>query len=161
MVPSLRTIHFRSVTMNKVKTSFLCFVVMATVALFASTGMAGDAKPSGTVTLQTKAVAVGIGVSWGSGVVTYQGKEYSFKVNGLSVVDVGVSQISAVGDVYSLNKIEDFAGTFTAADAGIAIGGGVGAVAMKNQNGVVMKLTSTQKGIKLKLAAEGLKVKMK
>jgi hypothetical protein len=111
--------------------------------------------------MQTKAVAIGIGVAWGSGVLNYQGKEYPFKVNGLSVVDVGISQVSAVGDVYSLNKLEDFAGTFTAADAGIAVGGGVGAVAMKNQNGVVIKLTSTQKGLKLKLAAEGLKIQLK
>ena len=147
--------------MKKNKNSFLCFVVMATVVLFASTGMASDAKPSGTVSIQTKAVALGIGVQWGSGVLKFQGKEYAFKVNGLSVVDVGISQVSAVGDVFSLNKIEDFAGTFTAADAGIAVGGGVGAVAMKNQNGVVMKLTSTQKGLKLKLAAEGIKIQMK
>lgn len=147
--------------MKKGKKGFLCFVVMATVVLFASTGMASDAKPSGTVSLQTKAVAVGIGVSWGDGVLKFQGKEYAFKVNGLSVVDVGISQVSAVGDVFSLNKVEDFAGTFTAADAGIAVGGGVGAVAMKNQNGVVMKLKSTQKGLKLKLAAEGIKVQMK
>ena len=147
--------------MKKSKNSFLCFVVMATVVLFASTGMASDAKPSGTVSIQTKAVALGIGVQWGSGVLKFQGKEYVFKVNGLSVVDIGISQVSAVGDVFSLNKIEDFAGTFTAADAGIAVGGGVGAVAMKNQNGVVMKLTSTQKGVKLKLAAEGIKIQMK
>jgi len=147
--------------MKKSKNSFLCFVVMATVVLFASTGMASDAKPSGTVSIQTKAVALGVGVQWGSGVLKFQGKEYAFKVNGLSVVDVGISQVSAVGDVFSLNKIEDFAGTFTAADAGIAVGGGVGAVAMKNQNGVVMKLTSTQKGVKLKLAAEGIKIQMK
>jgi hypothetical protein len=143
------------------KKGILNFLIMSMVVLFASTGMANEAKPSGTVTMQTKAVAIGIGVSWGSGVLTYQGQEYAFKINGLSVIDVGVSTVSAVGDVYSLNKIEDFAGTFTAGDAGIAIGGGVGAVAMKNQNGVVIKLTSTQKGLKLKLAAEGLKIQMK
>jgi hypothetical protein len=32
---------------------------------------------------------------------------------------------------------------------------------MKNQNGVVMQLTSTKAGIKLKLAAEGMKIEMK
>jgi len=147
--------------MKKCQSSLLSFVVMAMVVLFASTAMASDAEPSGTVAMQTKAVAVGIGFAWGNGILKFHGNEYPFKVNGLSVVDVGVSQISAVGDVYSLNQVEDFAGTFMAADAGIAVGGGVGAVAMKNQNGVVIKLTSTQKGIKLKLAAEGLNIQMK
>ncbi len=147
--------------MKNIKSNFLCFVIMAAVVLFTSSAMASDAKPSGTVTIDTKSIALGIGVQWGSGVLTFQGKEYPFKVNGLSVVDIGISGVSAVGDVYHLNKIEDFAGTFTAADAGVAVGGGVGAVAMKNQNKVVMKLTSTQKGLKLKLAAEGMKVQMK
>jgi len=147
--------------MKNIKSNFLCFVIMATFVLFTSSAMASDAKPSGTVTIDTKSIALGIGVQWGSGVLTFQGKEYPFKVNGLSVVDIGISGVSAVGDVYHLNKIEDFAGTFTAGDAGVAIGGGIGAVAMKNQNKVVMKLTSTQKGLKLKLAAEGMKVQMK
>lgn len=122
---------------------------------------AEDAKPSGTVSIETKAVAVGVGFSWGQGVLTYQGKEYPFKVKGLSVIDVGISSVSAQGEVYSLNKIEDFAGTFSAAEAGIAIGGGAGAQVMKNQNGVVLKLTSRKVGVQLKLAPEGLKIELK
>ncbi len=140
---------------------FLYFVVMAAVVLFSSSAIASDAKPSGTVTIDSKSVALGVGVQWGGGVLTFQGKEYAFKINGLSVVDLGVSEISATGEVYHLEKVEDFVGTFTSAEAGIAVGGGVGAVAMKNQNGVVMKLTSTKAGLKLKLAPEGIKVQMK
>jgi hypothetical protein len=49
----------------------------------------------------------------------------------------------------------------SAAGAGIAVGAGVGASTMENQYGVVMTLTSTKAGVKLKLAPEGLKVQMK
>jgi len=77
------------------------------------------------------------------------------------VIDVGVTKIEATGNVYHLDKAADFAGTFTAASADIALGGGAGATTMKNQNGVVMNLTSSQKGIKLKLAPEGMTVQMK
>jgi len=45
--------------------------------------------------IETKAVAVGIGYSWGEGVLSFQGKEYPFKIKGLSVVDVGISSMSA------------------------------------------------------------------
>jgi len=38
------------------------------------------------------------------------------------------------------------------------VGGGAGASAMKNQNGVVVELTSITQGINLKLAAEGVKL---
>ena len=133
----------------------LVFCVMGTVS------QATEVVPSGTVSIETKAVAVGVGFSWGEGVLTFQGKEYPFKLKGLSVIDIGVSSISAQGNVYHLNKIEDFAGTFSAAEAGIAVGGGAGAQAMKNQNGVVMEVTSRKAGVQLKLAPEGIKIKMK
>ena len=45
----------------------------------------------GTVTFTGGAVAIGVGFQWGSGTLTYQGRQYSFRLDGLSVVDVGVS----------------------------------------------------------------------
>ncbi|MEA3469653.1 MAG: DUF1134 domain-containing protein, partial [Thermodesulfobacteriota bacterium] len=141
------------------------FMAMAIVLVFTSSAMASDTTPSttpsGTVTIESKSVALGVGVQWGEGVLTYEGKEYHFKVNGLSVVDIGITSISATGEVYHLNKIEDFTGTFMSAEAGIALGGGAGAVGMKNQNDVIMRLTSKKAGVKLKLAPEGIKVQMK
>ena len=135
-------------------------IVLLTCVLLAATAVAKDVQPSGTVSIELTSVAVGIGGEWGHGVLTFQGKEYKFKMNGFSVVDVGVSKISATGNVYHLKNVSDFAGTFSAAEAGIAIGAGAGASTMKNQNGVVMNLTSKKSGIKFKLAAEGVKIEM-
>ena len=130
------------------------------LAITVSVASAGDVKPTATASIETKAVAVGVGYSWGDGVLTFQGKNYPFKIKGLSVIDVGISSVSAQGDVYYLNDVKDFAGTFTAAEAGAAVGGGVGAQIMQNQNGIVMKITSKKAGIQFKLAPEGLKVEM-
>jgi len=116
---------------------------------------------SGKVSLESKSVAVGVGVSWGDGILEYQGKKYPFTVQGLSVVDLGVSKVSARGDVKSLKKVEDFAGTYTAAGAGAAVGGGAGVAVLKNQNGVEMKLTATTQGVKFALAGAGVDVKLK
>ena len=135
-------------------------IVLLTCVLLAATAVAKDVQPSGTVSIELTSVAVGVGGEWGHGVLTFQGKEYKFKMNGFSVVDVGVSKISATGHVYHLKNVSDFAGTFSAAEAGIAIGAGAGASTMKNQNGVVMSLTSRKSGIKFKLAAEGVKMEM-
>ena len=140
------------------------YVVALMIVLLSFVGtvaFAEEEKPSGTVSIETKAVAVGVGFSWGEGVLTFEGKEYPFKIKGLSVIDLGISSISAHGEVYHLKKIADFPGTFSAAEAGIAVGGGAGAQVMKNQNGVVMQLTSKKAGVQLKLAPEGLKVEMK
>jgi hypothetical protein len=135
---------------------------LAALVLLASAAVtaAEDVQPSGTVTIDTRAIAFGVGVSWGGGVLNFQGEEHDFKVRGLSVLDIGMSGVSAVGEVYHLDNVADFAGTYMAAEAGGAIGGGAGAQVLKNQNGVVMRLTSTKAGAQLKLAVEGVKVEM-
>jgi hypothetical protein len=116
---------------------------------------------SGKVTIESKSVAIGVGVSWGDGVLQYKGKKYSFTVDGLSVIDLGVSKVSARGDVTNLKKLEDFAGTYTAAGAGGTVGGGAAVAALKNQNGVEMKLTATTQGVKFALAGAGVTIKLK
>ena len=140
---------------------FLSLITVLTLVLFAATTFAEEKQHSATVSIESTSIAIGIGVQWGEGVLKFRGLDYKFKIKGLSVVDLGVSSISAVGKVYNLKKVSDLAGTFTAAEAGIAVGGGAGATTMKNQNGVVMNLTSAQSGIKFKLAPEGIKVTLK
>src|SRR5678815_912170 len=67
------------------------------LALTATVGAQGSTN--GTITISSQSVAVGVGVTWGDGVLTYHGKKYPVSVNGLSVVDLGVSKISASGKV--------------------------------------------------------------
>jgi hypothetical protein len=129
--------------------------------LAATFSMAQDGPPSGKVWMESKSVAVGVGVSWGDGKLTYEGKEHAFSVDGLSVVDLGVSKVTATGEVFNLKKLSDFSGNYVAGQAGAGVGGGAGAIVMKNQNGVVMKLTGTGTGVRLTAGAKGLDVKLK
>src|SRR5262249_41393223 len=98
---------------------------------------------TGKVTLESKSIAIGVGVNWGEGVLDYRGKKYPFSVDGLSVVDLGISKVTARGDVKNLKKLEDFDGNYVAAGAGATVGGGASAAVLKNQNGVEMSLTAT------------------
>ena len=134
-------------------------VIMMTLFLCLSgLAIAQEKKPDATLTMSEGQVAVGIGYSWGKGVLTYQGKQYPFKVSGLSAVDIGITKATSSGKVYNLKKLEDFNGNYTAASAEGTIAGGAGALTMKNQNGVVIDLVSTTKGVNLKLAVEGVKL---
>ncbi len=108
---------------------FLTFLIIGSVALESSIARAQEEKPDGTVKLSSGSVAVGVGFSWGSGMLTYQGKEYPFSVSGLSVADVGISQAEASGDVYHLKKLADFNGNYTGVSAGATIAGGGGGMA--------------------------------
>jgi len=116
-------------------------------------------KVSGTVNIKTTSIAVGIGVEWGRGTMTmYDGSTYTFKINGLSVIDVGVSSVEAQGEVYHLVEAKDLEGTYMAGQAGATFIAGGSARTMKNSKGVVLKLKSTQKGLKFTLAPEGLTI---
>jgi hypothetical protein len=115
-------------------------------------------KPDATIELSKGQVAAGVGYSWGSGTLTYKGKKYPVKVEGLSVGEVGVAKATARGEVFDLKKVDDFSGNYTAAEAGATVGGGADVAVMKNQNGVVIHLKSTTQGASLKLAASGIKL---
>ena len=117
--------------------------------------------PDARVKLTGKSVSAGVGYSWGSGVLTYQGKDYPFDVTGLSAGNVGASSVTLAGDVYNLKNLDDFNGNYTSAGAGATVAGGAGAMSMKNQNGVVMNVAGTTKGLSLKLGVDGMRVELK
>jgi hypothetical protein len=123
--------------------------------------LAAEPAPSGTVKIASQSIAIGVGINWGDGTLTYQGKSYAFSVNGLSVADLGISSVTSTGEVFYLNKLSDFSGNYVAGESGIAIGGGGNDVVMKNENGVVVRLHGTQQGVKFTLAAQGVKLQIK
>jgi len=125
-----------------------------------ATVIGADRKPDATVKLSEGSVAVGIGWSWGHGTLTYQGKTYKFRVEGLSVGEVGVTKAEATGNVYDLGSLDDFDGIYAVASAGIAVQEGKSATAVINPKKVQIVLTSITKGASLKIAAEGLKIKL-
>lgn len=133
--------------------------VLLSVIVILGTQSALAEEPDATLSIDAKSIALGVGVTWGDGVLNYQGKEYPIEVSGMSVVDVGAASVSVDGDVYDLKSLDEFEGNYAAASAGIAVAGGAEGSAMKNQNGVVIKVTSTLEGIKVKLAPEGIKIK--
>jgi hypothetical protein len=128
------------------------------VALIGGLAGAQSKEPDATLNLKEGSIAAGIGFSWGKGTLTYKGKQYPVKVEGLSVGEVGIQEATAIGRVYDLKKLEDFSGNYTAGGVGATVGGGAGASIMKNQNGVTIQLTSTTQGASLKLAASGLRL---
>ena len=146
--------------MRRILMSGALVAVLVGVILVAGTTLAQD-KPDGTLTFSGGHVSAGIGYSWGSGTLTYKGKKYPFSVDGLGVGTVGGAKVTASGDVYNLKKPEDFNGTYSAGTAGATFGAGGGGTAMQNDKEVVIKLVSTTQGLDFKLAAGGVKIKLK
>lgn len=117
--------------------------------------------PMGRVTVELTDIGIGIGFSSGHGSVRFHGKNYYFTVQGLSVGDVGISKVSAVGHVYNMRDIRDFPGNYVAAGAGLTLAGGIGGITMRNQRGVIINLQSVQQGISLNIGPQGFTIKMR
>jgi hypothetical protein len=134
--------------------------VMATASLLLISQLilAGVQPPDAILTLQTVSMADGVGYSWGAGALTFQGKAYPFRVEELSVGDIGISKAEATGHVYNLTKLEDFSGDYVAVSASAAIAGGHGIATMRNQHGVFIDLTGIDEGVELKFGIEGVKL---
>ncbi len=115
----------------------------------------------GTVSIDMTSVGVGIGFSSGSGVLRFNGNSYVFKIDGLSVGAVGIASISAVGNVYNLSDVSQFAGNYAAAGAGIALAGGSAGLTLQNQAGVIINLYAVQQGVELNIGPQGFTITMR
>ena len=104
-------------------------------------------KPSGKVTM-TQVFVSGTGV--GSGTLTFKGKSYPFTLTGELIGPGALSTLWASGDVYKLNDLSQFSGAYIQGTGRLAVStSGTGELWLKNNNGVVMRLTGAQAGITL------------
>ena len=151
--------------MNNVKK-----IVTVLLALGVITGFARAAtqpqfgQSDATLRLSGGSFAAGIGFSWGSGTLTYKGKDYPVSVNGLSLGKVGISGASAYGEVYNLKKLHDFNGHYRAGGAGnrgVTLASGRSASAMTNAAGVTVLLSSTEKGVDVNVGGSGVDMAIK
>ena len=143
--------------------SAIAFVLIAIITFSLASPRRTSAQdvPSATIELSGGSVAAGVGYTWGSGEVIFEGERHRIKASGLSVVQVGVSRYTASGSVYHMTKLSDIEGIYTALSAGAAVGGGASAIAMKNSKGVLIQMASMHQGVNLSLSAKGLDVSLK
>jgi hypothetical protein len=117
-------------------------------------------RPVGRVSMEVGQGGFILSAMGGKGTLTFKGRTYAFKVGGLGVGGIGVSKMTAYGEVYRLKRIEDFPGGYLQARAGYAAVEGKGTQWLENSNGVVLQLRSRNKGLSLNLGADGLKIEM-
>ena len=116
-----------------------------------------------TVRITSRMVAPGIGLSWGEGVLSYQGRDYpfTFKATGLfRDVDPAITAAELSGRVFNLKNPEDFGGNYQKVEPEDSASGET-RVRMKNQNDVIVDLVSTVEGRKFTLARDGMHIELK
>jgi hypothetical protein len=85
--------------------------------------------------------------------------ETQFKIGGLGVgANIGISKMSASGDVYDLKKIEDFPGNYGRVGGSVAAGKGMGGMTLRNEKGVTLQLKGTTEGLQFDISASGVNI---
>jgi hypothetical protein len=150
----------RHLTISVLACALLAGAALADNSPTTSTSSATE-QPDATIDLTGGSIAAGIGFVWGNGHLIYNGVRHAITLSGISIVDVGISHVTASGVVYNLKNLGDFSGNYTAVSAGLTVAGGGSAVVLRNQHGVVIKLLTTAEGFRFNLSADGVKIGLK
>jgi hypothetical protein len=134
--------------------------LVALIALF-GIGPHSASADSGSMTLTIYKGGWIIGASGGSGTLTFRGRSYRLGVGGIDYgLIFGGSKTVLHGRVRNIQRASDVAGVYAAAGAGVAVGRGVRAIVLTNQNGAILELSGRQIGLMANADLSGLAITM-
>lgn len=154
--------------MNPRKVISSATVMMLPLAIAMPAMAQNAAQPTAQPWAQVQATSamIGLGGASGEGQLTLPNLGsncvYPFTVSGFGAgIQVGISRISAAGPVENLNRLEDFAGSYSATHGEATIVAGSGGTSMQNKaTGVTMDLTSQTTGLNIGVNAQGMTINM-
>jgi hypothetical protein len=142
------------------KRSAVLAVFSAVVAVGLATPSCAQAPAYVSVVFAKAGLIVGAG--GGRGVLTYRGRDYPFRVSGLSLgITIGASAMRLAGRVSGLRELKDFSGTYDAVGAGGAFVGGFAGVRLTNKKGVTITLQGAEAGLELAANRSGIRISLR
>jgi hypothetical protein len=137
-------------------------IQVAVLALFAWAGVATPAQAeTGAVRVVFTKAGFVVGVGGGRGVLTFRGRNYPFRVSGMSLgATIGASTTKLTGRALNIRGPGDIAGTYSALGAGGALAAGAQGVQLQNANGVILQLSGAKVGVELSAALAGVNITM-
>jgi hypothetical protein len=140
------------------------FTQRAAALLAAAVVLAGATLPAqadnGRVRIRITKAGFIIGFGGGDGVLNFKGRNYPFRVSGISGGTIGVAHMDLIGTAHNLKRPTDIAGSYTAGSASIAVVGGAKVARVQNANGVVLELHGAQVGLEVSLNVGGATITM-
>jgi hypothetical protein len=120
------------------------------------------AQAPGHVRVKFVKAGVMAGAGGGRGVLTYRGRDYRFRVSGVSLgVTAGASVGRFEGWASGIRQLTDFAGTYDSVGGGGALLGGVGGVDLRNEKGVVIALRGPKAGVEFAANLSRISISLK
>lgn len=144
---------------NLLRSVKVCAAIIAAAAVLASATVPSSAA-TGSVRIRATKVGFIIGVGGGEGVLHFRGRNYPFRVSGISAGTIGVARSDLVGTAFHLRTAADIEGSYSAAGAGLAVAGGGTTARLRNANGVVLELRGVQVGFAASLNVGGVTISL-
>jgi hypothetical protein len=120
------------------------------------------AQAAGHVRARIVKAGLLVGGGAGSGVLTYRGKIYPFKITGMSFgITVGATVGRLDGWASGIRDVSDFAGTYSSVGGGFALVGGANGVQLRNEKGVNMVLRGPKAGLELAANISAITINLK
>jgi hypothetical protein len=137
---------------------------LAVLALFAVVLPATSSFAQATGYVRVKLLKAGllVGAGGGNGVLTYRGRDYPFRISGLSLgVAAGASLSRLEGRASGIRQVSDFAGTYSSVGGGGTFVGGYGGVQLGNEKGVKITLQGPRAGMEFAANLSEVRISLK
>jgi hypothetical protein len=97
----------------------------------------------------------------GEGTLIFQGWQHTFEVKKMLVVNIGSGTVEIDGEVWNLEKVEDFAGTYHPIAADVKGGKGLSGIWAENEKGVRVNVRTKGQDLTIRLDPAGSVVTLK
>ncbi len=116
--------------------------------------------PSATLRFEGGSAAYWASAKGGKGTLNYMGREHSFSASAVGAGGTGAQKVSATGEVYHLNALSDFPGTYTQVSSGFTIIRGSQRSKLTNSKGVVIYIDAKTYGLASSTGAAKLMISL-
>lgn len=103
--------------------------------------------PTAKLKVELVSAAYSVAAAEGVGTIYFNGEARPFTVVSAGAGGTGAHSISATGDVYNLNSLSDFSGTYTGQRTGLTLFKGTMNEKLTSNKGVVIYLVGKTKGL--------------
>lgn len=126
-------------------------VLLVVLGMSGGVARAQNERPDARLQFSSTSFGLLVGYGQGQGVLEFQGEKYPFTISGFRLATVGITRVSALGQVYRLREVADFAGRYVAVEGAATLVQGGGNAVLRNERGVTLYLQNVQQGLELTL----------
>lgn len=147
----------------KFTTAIIPALLLALTAACSSAPTQTSSPPDADATLtirENQVLRLATGGS-GHGTLIYKGWEYPFEVNNMALDGVGPGQVQFQGNVYNLDDVKKFEGTYKPVAANVDADGRTQGFWFENQNGVRANIITEGQEVTIRMDTTGSIVTLK